>query len=202
MSKKNEQDLADKALAEEFGLYISSVAREIVSPIQASTSDADKSIKKVTADTEKTLVTLIRSHQEEYSTKTIELIECLEGLGRGMHEAVAVVAEGHEETRQRLIAYATLQSEEARDEMAKQSALLGESFQAQVMPQLDSLTEPVTTLINDLKIQNEKYSSRVEKFMVDFIVKNERQFRWLQIITISLLVIQATAIAALLYWRN
>ena len=44
MAYGSEQDLADKALAEEFGIYISEVAAKIVTPIEDSAQKAQSSI--------------------------------------------------------------------------------------------------------------------------------------------------------------
>ena len=67
MSKNTSQDLADKALAEEFGLYISLVAKDIVKPVENAAIEATLSINKVTIDTEKSIRNQIDTHQNRFS---------------------------------------------------------------------------------------------------------------------------------------
>lgn len=202
----NNQDLADKALAEEFGTYISAVANQIVEPIKNSVSNAENAINKKlgvaeatlekltesheqrfsatadsfiatvttkvadpikscvsnaetsinnkTAQAEDSLSGLISSHRNDFSVAASSLVTTLGGIGSELKNTVSSIADGHKETRQRLMAFAEQQRDEARAESAKQAEYLGQKILDQFEPRLNELMKPVANMVASFNDRN------------------------------------------------
>lgn len=107
------QDLADKALANEFADYIAEVSNKIFEPVK----NYERTIKE--------------------SSERIK-------------ESIAVVAQGHEVTRQKLIVLLEEHRDFARDATRQQAAWL----KSEIEPKLAELTEPIAGLMQTLNTQN------------------------------------------------
>lgn len=107
------QDLADKALANEFADYIAEVSNKIFEPV--------KSYERT-----------IRDSSEK------------------IKESIDVVAQGHEFTRQKLIALLEEHRDSARDATREQAAWL----KLEIEPKLAELTKPIAGLLQTLNTEN------------------------------------------------
>ncbi|MFC1777324.1 hypothetical protein ACFL3I_08280 [Pseudomonadota bacterium] len=189
MSGKTNQDLADKALAEEFGIYISSVAKEIVKPVQTAARKAKESINKVCFDTDTKMRELITAHQEQFSKDSKNLSTCLQNSAEELKDIVSVVASGHDETRQRLIEYAIEQRNDAREEAKRQTVELFNAFKVEVQPQLNDLFEPVRLLTQEIQENNLKLIGELQKSQKEAFEKESTLSKWQLAISIGCFVL-------------
>lgn len=126
----SDQDLADKALAEEFADYISEVASQILEPVKA------------------------------YEARIGQ-------ASRQIQESVAQVAEGHEETRRKLIALLEEHRGAARKETQEHAARI----KSELEPKLAELTRPLSGLVENLNAQNVDSTARLYSKLIAHVDK-------------------------------
>ena len=196
----NGQDQADKALAEEFSFYMSSVAREIVQPVQDAAYKAEKAIGEAAVDTEAKLKHIILFHQEEFSTTALNLVECLSKSTQEISRIGATIATGHEKTRSQLTQYAKQQIAESREEMKLQSVELFKAFKSEVLPQLEDLAEPYRLVAQETQELSNSFFLKVEQRQSSQLEKISSRFRWLLGLTAFNFVMLMSGLAILIYY--
>jgi phage-related tail protein len=151
MTKKPNQDLADKALAEEFGSYIKLVAGEIVTPISESVLKAQSSINK---------------SLKESKDSSISLICTMGEIGAELKTTVASVYSKNEATRQELIKLLETHKNLATAEAATQIQMWGKALQAELETTMEDsirngLIKPLTEVVSKTGLEYSEITKQI-----------------------------------------
>jgi hypothetical protein len=151
MTKKPNQDLADKALAEEFGSYMKLVAGEIVTPISESVLKAQSSINK---------------SLKESKDSSISLISTMGEIGAELKTTVASVYSKNESTRKELIELLETHKNLATAETATQIQMWGKALQSELETRLEEsirkgLIKPVTEVVSKTGLEHSEITKQI-----------------------------------------
>lgn len=172
------QDLADKALAEEFGSYLSAVAAEVVSPINDSAQKAQSSIADSTQKAQSSIASSAHKAQTSIidslkltEKSSLSLIDTLGKIGVELKSTVASVYEGHETTRSNLIGLLKQHRDLAESEAAKQVQQLGLNIHADLVPRLevllkDGLVKPIADTVDKSSLLQTEHSKLIAQQLI------------------------------------
>lgn len=156
MTTQRNLDPADRALAEEFGDYISEVAKKIVDPLKEVTESSLAAVSSETGAAAVKVDASVKNHIEQFDKKAASLLRALSKLKVDMEASVKGISEGHTQTRKELLIYAKKHSNDAREEMREQTIRLERSFLDAVEPRLEKLNEEVLSLFRQSVIDHQR----------------------------------------------
>lgn len=156
MTSQRNLDPADRALADEFGNYISEVARKIVDPLEEVTESSLAAVSSKTGAAVSKIDASVSNHIEQFDRQSGYLTHSLSTLKDEMETVVKGIAEGHDLTRAELLGYAQKHSDDARKEMRAQTDRLERSFLDAMEPKMTQLNEEVLSLFKQSVIKHQQ----------------------------------------------